>query len=103
MKAYSAIVGTVLLATLNVPGREKLNLSQVMILTPQVAGAVGLSYEDLYQSLAKENPSFVFGAPIQVRLMGDKPPVISNAGPIVTLPMENVAPVSGKSIFSRSI
>jgi hypothetical protein len=103
MKAYSAIVGTVLLATLNVPGREKLNLSQIMIVTPQVASAVGISYEELYESLAKENPSFVFGAPIQVRLMGDKPPVISHTGPVVTLPMENVAQVSGKSVFTRSI
>ena len=77
MKGFFTAAGTVVLGTMNLTGKERLNLQQMAIVTPRTADALGLSYENLWEALvasvnAKSADAIPqHGSPIIVRISAD--------------------------------
>ena len=77
MKGFFTAAGTVVLGTMNLTGKERLNLQQMAIVTPRTADALGLSYESLWEALvasvnAKTSETLPqHGSPIIVRISAD--------------------------------
>jgi hypothetical protein len=81
MKGFFTAAGTVVLSTMNLSGKERLNLQQMAIVTPRTADALGLSYDSLWDALVeavnakKQAMDHQHGSPIIVRIVHDPKPV----------------------------
>lgn len=119
MKGFFTAAGTVVLGTMNLTGKERLNLQQMAIVTPRTADALGLSYESLWEALvasvnAKSADAIPqHGSPIIVRISADvkmagaetspaaKAAQIPTFGLAAVLPLEK-ATVTEKNAFIRT-
>jgi hypothetical protein len=101
MKGSSLVLGTVLLVTANAanaqtPGAAqnppqnipKMNTRQVLVVTPELANAFGLSYEKLFQllQLREKDQDLTYGGPILLRFKDESS---YSVGPTVVLTIED--------------
>ncbi len=93
MKGSSLVLGTVLLVSANAtsaqvqnpsPNLPKMNTRQVLVVTPELANALGLSYEKLFQLLDKDQ-KLIFGGPILLRFKDES---TYSVGPTVVVTLE---------------
>jgi hypothetical protein len=102
MKGFFTAAGTVVLSTMNLSGKERLNLQQMAIVTPRTADALGLSYDSLWDALVeavnakRETMPHQHGSPIIVRMSAEQKPAagaVSTATASVQQPAKATSPV----------